>query len=215
MKFLMENVTRTKHIIFQRYKDWQRKGDLIPAEQGNVDFNYLGMIYPHPRSNQLRSNALIITNSDQVEQLGTLAKLMPNVHISVAAVTEMSDKLMAFQDYSNIDLYPVVSRNKLQELMQTSDIYLDINQGAEILDAVRGAFEQNMLILGFKETLHHADLVNPDCVFEQQDSHGMAKQIVKALVQPSVMKDLIDTQRKLAGDVLASDYQHVIKELIK
>lgn len=214
MTFLMQHKTRTKHIVFQRFDDWQRHNQLIPADTGEVDFQYLGMIYPHPRSNHLRPNALVITNSDQIEQLGELANLMPNVHINIAAITEMSDKLSAFQDYPNIDLYPTVSGTRLQELLKISDVYLDINQGNEILDAVRGAFEQNMLILSFSDVLHNGIFTANSNVFVNGDARGMAKQILTALVQPQLMKKLIDTQRLEASDVTVGDYQRTFRKLM-
>lgn len=147
MQFLIDNSTRTKHVIFQNYRDWQRQKQFIPTETGDIDFQYLGMIFPHPRSNNLQPNALILTNSDQIEQLAQLVKLLPNVHFNVASITEMSGKLLAYQDYPNVSLYPVVSDQRLKQLMANNDVYLDVNYGSEILDAVRGAFEQNMLVL--------------------------------------------------------------------
>lgn len=213
MKFLMENQTRTKHVVFQRYSDWQRHKQLLPSDTGELDFRYLGVIYPHPRSNHLHPQALILTNSDQIEQLGRLAKLLPKVHFNVAAVTEMSDKLLAFQDYHNIDLYPTVSRLRLKQLVADCDIYLDINHGSEILDAVRGAFEQNMLVLGFTNTIHQPNFVTKENVFSNDDVEGMAKQILRALLQPAIMKQLIDTQRIKASDVLTTDYQTTFGEL--
>lgn len=51
MKYLMDNSTRTKHIVFQNYVDWQTWKNKLPNDK-NVDFRFLGMIYPHPRGNK-------------------------------------------------------------------------------------------------------------------------------------------------------------------
>ena len=92
MQALMSNRTRTKHIVFQRYLDWQKWQEQLENQQANVDFQYLGIIYPHPRGNNMKPSAVVFTNSDQIEQLDQLAIAMKNVHITVAAVTEMSAK---------------------------------------------------------------------------------------------------------------------------
>lgn len=212
MKFLMEHKTRTKKVVFQRYRDWQRlKDQLINQSDSQVDFNYLGMIYPHPRGNELRARALIFTNSDQILHLEELVKLLPNVHFTVAAVTEMSNRLLNFGRYENVTLYPRVSDDRAKKLVKNNDIYLDINEGNEIVDAVRGAFEQNMLILGFKSTLHDPQFVAEQNIFADNQAKSMAQRILAALVKPILMKKLIDTQRREAGDVLVGDYQDFFK----
>lgn len=214
MKYLMDNQTRTKHIIFQDYRDWQRRTDFLPKDTGNVDVNYLGFVYPHPRSNNLRPNALVLTNSDNLEQFDQLTTLLPNVTFNVAAVTEMSDKLLAFGDKDNVNLYPTVSNKRTQELIKNCDVYFDINHENEILDAVRGAFEQNMLIVGFKETLHRPQLVAPENVYQPGDVRKMAQKVLSALIKPTYMKELIDSQRLLASDTLTTDFQKGMETLI-
>lgn len=207
MQALMSNRTRTKHIAFQRYLDWQKWQEQLENQQANVDFQYLGIIYPHPRGNNMKPSAVVFTNSDQIEQLDQLAIAMKNVHITVAAVTEMSAKLLAMRKYSNVELIPAISNKRSQELMKQADIYLDINHGNEILDSVRAAFENNMLILGFEDTVHEPLYVDSENIFKKDDSVSMVRQILGALVQPSRMKQLIDHQRLVAGDVTIDDYK--------
>lgn len=214
MKFLMDHQTRTKHIIFQDYRDWQRRDDFLPDDTGNVDVNYMGFIYPHPRSNHLRPNALILTNSDNLEKFDQLTTLLPNVTFNVAAVTEMSEKLLAFGDRDNVNLYPTVSHNRTQELIKDCDVYFDINHGNEILDAVRGAFEQNMLIVGFKDTLHRPQLVAPENAYQTSDIRSMAQKVLTALVKPTEMKRLVDLQRQMASDTLTEDFKKGMDQII-
>lgn len=211
MKFLMENSTRTKHIIFQRYADWQRIGTKL--KNNNVDFDFLGTIYPHPRANQLRPQALILTNSDEIVELATLVQSLPHIKFHIAAITEMSSKLVAYQHYENVELYPNISTARVKQLITDCDIYLDINRQNEILDAVRAAFEQNMLIVGFNETLHEPQFVNPQNVFKINEVQKMSKHIMTALLKPALMKKLIDTQRQLASEVSIQDYQRMIGAL--
>ena len=154
-----------------------------------------------------------MTNSDQIEQLTPLVQGMPNLRFHIAAITEMSSKLMAFADYQNVDVYPTVTTNRVQKLIKECDVYMDINHGNEILDAVRGAFEQNMLIVGFKNTLHRPELLAPENIFDPADVDGMKQRVMTALIQPRLMEQLIDHQREVAGDVKVADYQKTIGEL--
>ncbi|QLL73249.1 accessory Sec system glycosylation chaperone GtfB [Lactobacillus crispatus] len=207
MQYLMKNDTRTKHIIFQKYDEWQKWKSILRSNDDNVKFDYLGMIYPHPRSNKLRANALIMTNSDNIEKLTELVTAMPEIHFNIAAVTLMSDKLMAFDKYKNVELYPSVTQRKVNELITSCDIYLDINHGSEILDSVRAAFEQNMLIIGFKDTLHNQQYISDDNVFKNSDIVGVRDRVVSALSNIKGMKELVDAQRQQAGDMSIESYK--------
>lgn len=214
MKVLMQNETRTKHIIFQRYMDWQQYNGVLMLQQQHVDFNYLGTIYPHPRPNQLRPRALILTNSDQIEQLDQLTKLLPNVHFDIAALTTMSAKLLAYGGRANVDVYPSASTKLMKKMLANDDLYLDINHANEIVDAVRAAFEQNMLIVAFKDTCHRPDLVDAPNIFEPGQGEKMADLIKDALSSADKMKQLIDTQRLHASDMLVDDYKKGMEALI-
>lgn len=213
MDFLMNTKTRTKHIVYQRFDEWQNNQKLIPQDTGNVDFQYLGMIYPHPRSNRMRPNALIFTNSDQIEQLTEIVETMPEIKFSIAAVTEMSAKLLAFDKYANVALYPTVKPKQVKKLIKDNDFYFDINYGDEILNAVRAAFEQNMLIIGFRDTLHEQQYIAPENIFGP-DQIGQIKNLVnKALSNMSRMKTYIDHQRKTASDIGIETFKTKIEEL--
>ncbi|MBD5807154.1 accessory Sec system glycosylation chaperone GtfB [Limosilactobacillus walteri] len=215
MQFLIDNPTRTKKIIFQNYPDWHRLKSRLQGSSKNVDFDYLGIIYPHPRANQLRPQALILTNSDEIIGLSTLVEQLPKVKFKIAAVTEMSEKLLSYQRYPNVKLYPNVSTKHVKELIATSDIYLDINRQQEILDAVRGAFEQNMLIVGFEETLHEPNFVIAENVFKSDEAIAMSKHILEALLKPALMKELIDKQRQMASEATVEEYRKKVGEVLK
>ena len=60
----------------------------------------------------------------------------------------MSSRLMDLGDCPNVKLYPAIKQNMVNQLYEYCDIYLDINEGGEILNAVRKAFDHHMLILG-------------------------------------------------------------------
>lgn len=214
MHYLMDNETRTKHIIFQNYRDWQRRDEFLPEDTGHADVKYMGIVYPHPRGNNLHPTALVLTNSDQLEQFDQLTTLLPNVTFNVGAITEMSNKLMVFGDRDNVNLYPTISSKRSHQLIKECDVYFDINHGNEILDAVRGAFEQNMLIVGFGNTCHRPQLIAPENIYQPQDVREMAQKVLTSLVKPTQMKELIDNQRKLASDTLTVDFKKGMEALI-
>lgn len=213
MNFLMENKTRTKHIIYQRLDEWQNNQSLIPKDTGNVDFQYLGMIYPHPRSNRMRPNALIFTNSDQIEQLSEIVKAMSEIKFSIAAITEMSAKLLAFDKYANVTLYPTVKPKQVKKLIKENDFYFDINYGDEILNAVRAAFEQNMLIIGFRDTLHEPQYIAKENIFAAKQIPQIKKLVDRSLSNMSRMKTYLDHQRKVASDIGINTFKSKIEEL--
>ena len=156
---------------------------------------------------------LIWTRFYEIDHLDKLVRAMPNIQFHIAAVTEMSGKLLAFGEWPNVTVYPNVSRQRASQLLKDCDIYLDINRGSEILDSVRAAFEQNMLILGFKDTLHEQQFVAPQNIFEQNQAKEMTQTILTALLKPALMEKLIDTQREHANDATVEQYKEVIGAL--
>ncbi len=141
----------------------------------------VGFVYPFTRDTSHRKAALTFTNSDQVEHIVSLAEQCPDVQFHIGAITEMSNKLMDLSRYKNVHLYPNVNRIKVRKLWEACDIYLDINHGNEILDSLRNAFLNNQLIFALKDTLHSAEYVDLDHIFDQGP----------ALIQ--AMKDVVDT----------------------
>lgn len=213
MNYLTNHKTRTKHVFFQCYSDWINYKSRLLKSKGNVDFHFLGNIYPHPRGNKLRPNVLILTNSDDIEHLSEIVKSMPELHFYIAAITEMSQKLLNFNQYQNVDLYPNVTQEKVQTLLENCDIYFDINHSNEILNAVRVAFEQNMLIIGFENTLHNRRFIATENIFDPTDFAAIRNKVISALNNVEEMKRLIDQQRQAAGDVSINDYQEVFRNL--
>ncbi len=211
MQALMNKPTRTKHIIFQRYQDWQQYSPQLTSDQ--VDFAYLGLIYPTIRENQCRPRVLIVTNSDQVEQLPSILDALPDVHFDIMAMTAMSAKLLAVRRFANVALTPNASPAQIKAALANDDILLDINAGDEVLGVVRQAFEQNMLIMGFTATLHQPQYVTPENVFPKEEDQRLIHRVQVALADRSTMRKLVRQQRTTAGMVTAADYRRVFSHL--
>ena len=93
---------------------------------------------------------LTFTASQDIEQLDYLAEQLPNVVFQVAAWTAMGPKLYDLSNrYPNIQLYPAISRDKLEELKEKMDVYLDINLLTSTADIVVEITHLSKPILAF------------------------------------------------------------------
>lgn len=93
---------------------------------------------------------LTFTASQDIEQLDYLAEQLPNVVFQVAAWTAMGPKLYDLSNrYPNIQLYPAISRDKLEELKEKMDVYLDINLLTSTADIVEEITHLSKPILAF------------------------------------------------------------------
>lgn len=211
MTYLMNNDTRTKKIFIQKKKAYNKVINMVPEDKKAM-FDYLGTIYPHSRLNNQRKNILIMTNSDQIEHLKELVENLEGFHFYIGAITEMSSKLMAFDEYSNVTLYPSIVSKISEELFKKCDVYLDINYGNEILGITRVAFRENMLILGFDSTVHNRTFIDPDNIYKPDLYMKMTDKIRQALSNQDVLQDLLYKQRVAADDETVPNYK---KKLVK
>ena len=152
-----------------------------------------------------------VNNSDQLEGIEELVSQQMAYHYHIGAITEMSSKLMNMGRYRNVSLYPNISQQQVGRLFATCDYYLDINQGNEILSAIRAAFENNMLILAFENTRHNPLYTAAENTFASGDVAGMNR-VLKALAdKPELLTDLLAKQTKAANVETTERYQEVIR----
>lgn len=173
---------------------------------------YLGFAYPFHRLNQERKEILICTNSDQLVGIEELIQQLPDFHFRIAAVTEMSSRLMSLDHYANVNLYPTVKTAKVKELFAGADIYLDINRGNEILNAVRAAFENNMLIVAMEETMHQPRYVATTHRFTPEGI-GRAADLLKRVMAPDGnLEGELQAQWQAANRALPKEYKALFSE---
>ena len=169
----------------------------------------LGFIYEFSRKNTYQNEALICTNSDRIEKDEELIKALPNMRFHIAAITEMSSKLMRLSQYENVTLYPGASAKKLSGLFDRCDYYLDINHESEVASAVKKAFLHNQLILGFKETLHNKAYVADEHVFEGHEA--MIAFLNKIMGHEPLIKKRLNLQKKIAMSERVTAYTGLLK----
>lgn len=170
----------------------------------------LGYIYSFVRENKHRPHILVCTNSENVGHLTELASLMPQMHFHVAAITEMSSKLMSAGQYDNVSLYPNVKMSVLDGLFEKCDFYLDINHEGEIVDAVHRAFLNNMLIVGYEETMHNAYYIADTNTFKESEYADMAEALNLTLAMPHLIDEALAMQKKAAVAADATDYMEIL-----
>ena len=214
MQLILENDdVRTKKIIIPNKATYERALELTD-EKYHAQFVHLGYHYQFKRDNFLRRDALILTNSDQIEQVEAIVEALPDVTFRIAAVTEMSSKLLDMLRYPNVVLYQNASPQKIQELYQLSDIYLDINHSNELLQAVRQAFEHNLLILGFNQTVHNRLYIAPDHLFESSEVTALVETIKLSLSDVEQMRQALGKQGQHANYVDLVRYQETMQTVL-
>ncbi|HFH9836905.1 TPA: accessory Sec system glycosylation chaperone GtfB [Streptococcus suis] len=198
MRALLNNPhARTQRIIVQNYDVYIKMMDLVD-ETHKSKLTYLGYIYPNIRNNQNRKDILIVTNSDQVEQLEYLVDQLIDFDFHIAALTEMSQRLQVFDKKDNVNLYPNASASNLDKLFKDCDIYFDINHGGQVLSAVRRAFENNMLIYGFQQTAHEPKLVLKDHLYSTAEANLLVQSLISlnGQFEPTVQKQRLGTSHE-------------------
>lgn len=201
---------RPTKVVVQDKETYDRLMTLASPEQ-QESIVYLGFLYPFKEQRDFKPEALILTNSDQIEHLEYLVTSLPQLHFHIGAITEMSSSLMAVGNHGNVTLYPNIAMDMVQELYQKTSIYLDINHGGEILSAVRAAFEHRLLVLAFSETLHASTYVARENCYASSQVEAMIAKIQTVLAdQDDELDRLLDCQEEEANFTTVADYQRVV-----
>lgn len=171
MVALLTDIRKDSLVIFQDKRQYDQVVNQHPEYKEKI--LHIGNVYPITKHHRDKtSRALILTNSDHIEKLDQLVSALPEVEFHIAALTEMSDKLMDFGKIKNVVLHPNVSNDLVDRLRKICAIYLDINHGSEIMAATRQAFLNNQLILSFTETSHGLFTVDNN-KFNSEDVRNM------------------------------------------
>ena len=205
---LLENQGRTKKVIFQNRADYEKVQKKYPHFADQI--SYVGYIYPIQAHTHQQNNAVILTNSDNIEQIAQVIESLPNTHFHIGALTEMSSKLMRLIAYQNVTLYPNINYNTINELFETCAFYLDINHGVEILSAVRQAFLNNLLVLSFENTTHNKEFTLSEHIFATDHTTRLIDIIRECARDRHYLLSLLQQQQQHANQSSISDYKIII-----
>ena len=186
---------RTAKIMVQGEEAYRK---LLALGAPSEKLRRLGFIYPFAKENRGQKEVLICTNSDNIAQLDKIVEALPELHFSIAAITEMSSKLMSMDKYSNVSLYPGVKMKVLDELFMKADFYLDINYESEIVSAVEKAFLHNQLIFAFKETLHNASYVAKEHIYPADKANELILALKAVMGSTVLLNEYLAKQKDVA-----------------
>lgn len=205
MSNILAKEDRCTHTIFVTNKN-------AFAKLKDVDniFKQIGYVYDFKTSKNSLNDAFVFTNSDEVVCLKELVEACTNITFHVAAVTEMSPKLLAFNDYENVELYPCITTKIIDKLFATCGIFLDINRGIELHDAVFNAFLHSQLIFGFDQTLHNEFYLSPDNIYKVGDVKLLINKLNKVNKDDAFAKKLLKAQK---GDSISETKKSFISKL--
>jgi len=104
---LSGKASRTSKIMVQK-KDAYEK--LLALGANPKMLSCLGYIYPFEKENEHKPEVLICTNSDRIAHIEKIVEAIPELHFTIAAITEMSSKLMS------INIQPADDSDEFSEL---------------------------------------------------------------------------------------------------
>ncbi|WP_229676524.1 glycosyltransferase [Streptococcus himalayensis] len=104
-----------------------------------------------------QQKCFVLTNSDNIEKLEELIQAFPNLQFMIAARTIMSPKLLNLAAYPNVFVYPNILPFQIEELLDQTSIYLDINHYSEVDSIVERAYQKGKKILTFEHTKHREE----------------------------------------------------------
>lgn len=143
----------------------------------HVDLNYLPPLFIFKREHHYGTGALIVTKSDQLYHIEELLVAVPNYPITIAAPTMMSQKLLDLgMKYPQITLVPAASKARIDQLLTTHDVYLNINAGSQVDTVIEDAYLNNMIILSL-------DKVSKNRFFEWNFTEVEFQLFIKTLIR--------------------------------
>lgn len=206
---VQSNSSATAQIVVQDRAEYERLINQVPSEC-QVELSYLGYLYNFKREVTLKPKIFIHTNSDQLESIQELIGALPMFQFHISARTEMSPKLMQLENNANVSLYPNISSEELQHLLSESSFYLDVNHGGEIDNIVRQAFEHNLLLFSFTQTIHNSRMISPTHVFDKSEHEHLAKELQALIANSSHYTKALELQRHNAGQMTVEKYKEVM-----
>jgi family 8 glycosyl transferase len=102
-----------------------------------------------------------LTNSWCVEKIDYLVEQLPEVHFYIAAHTFMSDELKRLSKFQNVTLYPNSFPILVEKLLQSSDIYLDLNLDEKLVYVYDLVKKYNKPMLSFESSRY--EKLTDDC----------------------------------------------------
>lgn len=213
MKLLLDKEQCQTSVIIPDKQEYER---II----SHIEANYMdsiqpaGYLYNYQRNNKYTKRILNLTNSDDIPYIEELIKLHPEFEFHIGALTEMSSKLLNLEQYSNVVLYPTVTSKTVDRLFKKCDIYLDVNHGGEILNALERAMLNNQLILGYKETIHRPSFVADDNIISMEHYHDLSNILNIIVKNKEQFKERLKQQKLHNNQIDKRQFKKTLKQIL-
>ena len=175
------------------------KKDGITALSGLVDVE----------QEKFQPEALVMTASQEVEGLSSLVHQFPQVTFHIAALTAMGPKLTDLVARPNVRLYPGISLGNYESLLARCSIYLDCNQGEEVMNSSIRALENGLVLFGLKSTVHQEAYKELSTITDTVEE--MKQQLEILLQHPEAFKEMLREQVR----ILELPEKDALKEIFK
>ena len=152
---------------------------------------------------------LVMTASQEVEGLSDLVHDFPQVNFHIAALTAMGPKLTDLAARPNVRLYPGISLGNYESLLTRCSIYLDCNQGEEVMNSSIRALENGLVLFGLKSTVHQEAYKELSTITDTVEE--MRNQLEALVQQPDTFKSLLREQVR----ILELPEKDALKEIFK
>ena len=102
----------------------------------------------------MRGDALILTVSDQIEQLEYILENLPDICFHIAAPVHFSEKIGVLESKYNVRLVTVTTDQQIDFLVNMCDFLLDINHFQEVNAIVSRFLQVEKPAFAFDNTVH-------------------------------------------------------------
>ena len=106
------------------------------------------------KEKHLLSDALILTVSDQIEQLEYILENLPDICFHIAAPVHFSEKIGVLESKYNVRLMTVTTDQQIDFLVNMCDFLLDINHFQEVDSIVSKFVQAGKRVFAFDNTVH-------------------------------------------------------------
>ena len=106
------------------------------------------------KEKHLLGDALILTVSDQIEQLEYILENLPDICFHIAAPVHFSEKIGVLESKYNVRLMTVTTDQQIDFLVNMCDFLLDINHFQEVDSIVSKFVQAGKMVLAFDNTVH-------------------------------------------------------------
>lgn len=130
-------------------------------------------------NNTWKKELFIFTRSAIIQNIEELIRQLPDYHFNIAAWTGMGWALEKLIKYPNVTLFPYIIDQKLDSLIDKTDIYLDINDYGKADNVIENVEAKNIPVLSFKDTADNKNDYSKYTIFQNDQISNMIELIKK------------------------------------